>query len=298
MDDFPNLPLIDAVDMEILMHRDTHFGSNFSVMLEYYKKEHVGTFPDYSVSRIRELKEIEDNTGKDLSELILPSEAKEEIKKYQTLYFELRKVYEKEDSNRLPRLIADLLFSEEETPQKEIKALALEGETSLEPLIHLISSELFSNPLSPGYGRGPYLAVLALAKIEDPKTIPPLFEALGRHDFFTDEAIIQALCLKKESVKAFLIQQLKKRPLSKDNEKAALILSNLPPDPSLPTLALNLLTQEDVFTHYALATYLIFLAATTEIPKERLQFSNLLKIKNIDPELAFEINLIVDNWNK
>ena len=42
MDNASSFPLTDELDHAILMHKDVHFGGNFSLMIEYYKEEGKG----------------------------------------------------------------------------------------------------------------------------------------------------------------------------------------------------------------------------------------------------------------
>ncbi|MES2122812.1 MAG: hypothetical protein V4492_08575, partial [Chlamydiota bacterium] len=63
--------MTDAVDHDILMHRDAHFGGSFALMLEYYQKEGKGAHPEFGTSRIEELMRLEDECGENLAELVL-----------------------------------------------------------------------------------------------------------------------------------------------------------------------------------------------------------------------------------
>ena len=76
-------------------------------------------------------------------------------------------------------------------------------------LIDIITSEKFYQPLSPGYGEAPALAARCLGLIGDERAIRPLFEALGREDFFMEEAIYSALSTTGDSAKEFLLNCLK-----------------------------------------------------------------------------------------
>ena len=56
---FEHFPLVDALDHEILMHRDAHFGGLFSVMIDYYQTEGKGVQPQFSLQRIEKLQQLE-----------------------------------------------------------------------------------------------------------------------------------------------------------------------------------------------------------------------------------------------
>ena len=54
-ENFGHIPLLDAIDLDILMHKDAHFGGNFDIMIDYYEKEGVGSMPDFETDRIIEI---------------------------------------------------------------------------------------------------------------------------------------------------------------------------------------------------------------------------------------------------
>lgn len=297
MDNHADIPLLDAIDMEILMHRDAHFGSNFAVMLDYYEKEGVGVMPDYELDRIISLMKSEEEEKCNLSELLLPGPAKEKIEECQEMYRRLRDVFEKENSDPISLRVAELILSEEEFPEEEINALKQTGEKALPALIDLLGSTTFYDPLSPGYGRAPLLAAMALEVMGNEKAIPPLFEAIGKADFFTDEALIAALISFGDKSKEFLIKRLKHRPFSRENDNAAMVLSAFPEDETVAHEALLLLEEAEGQKRPSLAAYLIFLCAALKNPEERERFSKLLEIKELGPELLFEIKSIVNIWN-
>ena len=87
------IPLMDAIDMEILMHRDAHFGGNFEMMLEYYTQEGVGVMPDFELEEIKKLQNLENQMGKNLAETFLPEAAQEIVNQSKKLYQELRAIY-------------------------------------------------------------------------------------------------------------------------------------------------------------------------------------------------------------
>ena len=59
-------------------------------------------------------------------------------------------------------------------------------------------------------GKLPLLAARCLGLIRDERAIRPLFGALGREDFFMEEAIFDALALIGDKAKEFLLNALNK----------------------------------------------------------------------------------------
>ncbi len=289
--------LIDTTDMEILMHRDVHFSGSFESMLEYYESEGVGIVPDFETEEIRKLQKLEQEEGKNLSEH-LPEEAKEQVEKAKRLYQDLREVYSDEKTPPESLLLSDLILSEEELPEKEIAAIARQGKSMVPALIDLLSSPTFYDPLYPGYGRSPIFAAKCLAKIGDERAIPPLFEALGQDNFFTDEEMIYALTSFGEKSKAFLIQRLKQEPFSKDNEYAAIALTGFTDDPEIGRTALEVLEKEEVFKNPLFATYLVFACADLSEEVEKERFIAVTKKKGLPQNLLDEMMIVIKNWKK
>lgn len=290
--------LIDTIDMEILMHRDAHFGSSFDVMLEYYEHEGVGVMPDFEIEEIKKLKELEHQEGENLSEAYLPEEAKEGIEKAQKLYQDLREVYAEEKTPKESLLLSDLILSEEEAPEKEISAIVTQGKSMVPALIDLLTSSTFYDPLYPGYGRSPIFAARCLAKIGDERAIPPLFEALGQDNFFTDEEVIHALASFEEKAKVFLIQRLKQEPFSKDNEYAAIALTGFTEDEEIGKGALEVLENEETLEKPLFATYLIFACTDLTEEAERERFIAIAKKKGLSKTLLDEMLIVIKNWKK
>ncbi len=286
--------VIDTVDMEILMHRDIHFGGSFEIMLEYYGQDGVGVMPDFDIEQIEYLQKIELDHKQNLAEVYLPDAAKDSIEESKRIYHQLREVYDQKGE----KLISDLILSEEHHPEKEIQALVEQGKDSVTALIHLISSRVFYDPLYPGYGRSPIFAAKCLAKIQDERAIPPLFEALGQENFFTDEEIILALVSFGNRSKSFLIKRLKQEPLSKDNEYAAIALSGFSEDDEIATAALEVLEKETTLKHPLFAGYLIF--ACSDLTKGSLQerFTHVSKTNGLSKSIQDEMMVVIKNWKK
>ena len=54
-----NTPLVEAEAIDILMHRDAHFGGRFDIMIEVYSKEKAGAVLDVSCEEIERLAQME-----------------------------------------------------------------------------------------------------------------------------------------------------------------------------------------------------------------------------------------------
>jgi len=292
----PETPAIDTRDMEILMHRDAHFGGNFQIMIDYYEQEGVGMMPDFDVCEIKRLQQLEHELKQNISELYLPDQAKKMVEDTQKLYHSLRAAYEDEQKDPVAILISDLILSEEQVPEGEMKALVEQKEKAVLPLIHLLSAPSFYDPLYPGYGRAPIFAAKCLAKIQDKRAIPVLFEALGQENFFTDEEILYALRSFGSAAKTFLLKILQKMPLARDNEHAAIALGLFAEDPDVCQAALHLLDKEETWKRPSFATYLIFACSDLTDAKEREKFKSLLKKQDLSNPLRDEIEIVIKTW--
>lgn len=289
--------VIDTVDMEILMHRNVHFGGSFDVMLEYYSHEGVGVMPDFEVEEIKRLQSLEKEGGEDLAKLYLPEAAQEEIKKAQQLYKQLKEAYDEKNPKKETLLLSDLILSEEDLPEKEINALTDIGKEVVPLLIHLLSSPMFYDPLFPGYGRSPIFAAKCLVKIGDERAIPPLFEALGQDNFFTDEEIIHSLASFGNVSKSFLIKRLMQEPFSKDNEYAAMALSGFPEDEEIARISLELLEKEEIQKRPYFATYLVFACSELTKADDQKRFIALAK-QDLPSHLPEEMSIVIRNWKQ
>lgn len=277
------------------MHRDAHFGSNFDIMLEYYRDEGVGVMPDFDIHRIENLQKTEQGLGEDLAVKVLPLPAVEAVNRSKELYKKLREVYE--GNNKIAKLISDLILTEEDPPKSEINALIKEGDGALDALIHLISSSNFFDPLNPGYGRAPMFAARALGKIGNPKAIKPLFSAMGQESFFIDEAIILALKDLHSPAKDFLLKRLIDKPFNNDNEHAAIALSSFPLDNEIAKVALSLLRQEDVLQLENFASYLTCMCEGLQNHRDRLEVKAISERGDLPKMLKNELLMLLRIWN-
>jgi HEAT repeat protein len=289
-----HIPILDAVDLDILMHKDAHFGGSFDIMIDYYKRDGVGVMPDFDLKRIKELKKIEASFQGSLSESLLPMPAQQAVERSKKLYSELREVYEQE-AESLPKAICDLILTEEEYPENEISTLFRYGKAAVHPLIQLLSASDYYDPLFPGYGRAPIFAAMTLEKLQDSAAIPHLFAALGQENFFTDDAIIRALISFGKEAKTFLLKRLTKEPFSKDNVHAITALTTLEDDEEVAKISLGLLSNHPNHQNENFLRYLVFACSGLRHELDRLKFAEL-KSKHPDLRIKKEMEVIMKNW--
>ena len=284
-------PLLDEIDLEILMHKDAHFGGSFPVMIEYYEEDKVGVQEDFDLSRIKQLAAF-DKDGH-LSAEMLPDVAKNEVIFAKELYKKFRDCYEEQDE--LPKKLADLILAEEYEPVKEIEALSSFKKRAVKPLVEILQQDHFYNPLNPGYGIAPIHAALSLKQIGNKEAIPHLFHALGK-SFSVDEIIIDTLISFGKDAEDFLCDRLQGSPYTKDNYLAALALSSFPVKDETAELALHLLSKKESYDHPSFVSYLICICEGLENEAERAKFRKISASKNLPEAVKNEMQVILGFW--
>lgn len=296
---FEHFPIVDAVDHEILMHRDAHFGGQFPIMLEYYHQEGKGIQPEFDITRIERLAHLEEQLKQNLAALFLAAHEIQKIADSREAYQKLRAIYEvKKPKNLYPRLIADLILSEEEEPEAEIAAIAAEKDKIVPALIDLLRSEELYDPLFPGYGQAPFLAVQCLGRIGDKRAIIYLFEALGQSDFFADDQIIKALKAIGKPALDFLLHVMNGRPINEDNEKAAIALIAFKDEEEVANHCFDLLQQPDIRKDPCLSTYLVLACAGLKDSARRQAFKNMSQDSHLAPLLREDIKGVMHDWEE
>lgn len=289
--------MADSLDIQILMHRDAHFGGKFEFMLDYYDAGGKGIQPDFEIDRIRQLAETERSMGQNLSALMLSGADAEKVADSRAAYKSLRDLYEtKNVKTILPQLVADLILAEEEEPENEIAAIAAHKSAAVPLLIDLLRSPEFSNPLFPGYGYAPTLAIQCLGRIGDKRSLISLFEAIGEGDFFNEDLILDALKSIGEPAKEFLLKVLQGRPLNYDNERAAIALERFKEDPSVGKKCLGMLVQPEVLKDVPLATYLALNCEGLIDPEDRARFTSLANDPAVPKSIQIDVRAIVKHW--
>lgn len=297
------LSFADATDIGILMHRDVHFGGQFESMLEYYNKYGKGINPDFELTRISALDEIEKRIKQNLAPLLLSGADAEKVARAKEAYKKLRSVYEQKKPSssskpNFPLLIANLILSEEESPEEEIAAIVAQKGAIVPALIDLLRSEDYSDPLFPGYGLAPNLAVKCLGLIGDKRAIIALFETIGEGDFFSEDMALDALKAIGAPAKEFLLRVLHGQPITYDNERAAIALSRFRNDPEVAMRCLEMLKTLDLKKHFLLADYLVLVCEGLSNPEERKEFHRLAELATTPPALQRDIQAMVKEWNK
>jgi HEAT repeat protein len=290
--------LTDDPDHQIVMHRDAHFSGSFAAMLGYYAQEGKGVNPEFEIERIEELMQMESALGENLASTLLSDEEREKVKQAKKLYMDLRDLYEQNLGSNIPRLIADLILCEEEEPTELISQLVAKGTTVSAPLIDLIRTDDFYDPLFPGYGLAPALAAKCLGLIKDPRAIKPLFEAMGKEGFFAEEEIIEALHQIGTPARDFLIQVITTLPITNDSERAAIALIRFEEDESAAQACLEMLKNEKSWKYPSFATYLVLGCAGLKRAEDREAFVSLMKNSNVSPDLLYEMKHIASSWSK
>lgn len=217
--------LTDALDHEILMQRDAHFGGDFTVMARHYQEERMTHHPEITLERIAYLAALEKAEKEDLAPLLLTGPEAERVARARHAYAQLKALYEAPLLSPLPRLIADLILTEEEMPEPEIAALVAYGKESIPALLQLLGADDSYDTLFPGYGYAPYYALLCLRRLPDPSAIRPLFGLLQRDLPFEDSVVLDALHAIGAPAKAFLLQVLRGKRITNDTLHAAYALA-------------------------------------------------------------------------
>lgn len=297
--DSEDFPMTDAVDIAILMHREAHFGGKFEFMIDYYEKGGKGVMPDFDLERIRQLALWERDIKQNLAALYLSGADAEKVAESRKAYRDMRALYEATKSTSpFPILIADLVLSEEEDPRAEIEAVIAHKGAIVPFLIDLLRSPDFHDPLFPGYGHAPHLAVKCLGEIGDKRAIISLFEEIGEGDFFDEDAILTALKVIGAPAKEFLLRVVKSKPLNIDNEKAAIALVAFKDDPEVAEECFKLLLDPSVRKDLALSTYLVLACEGLTNPDLQKQFAALSEDPTIDRALREDIKVVVKSFTK
>ena len=285
--DLSSLPLTDELDHEILMHKEVHFSGSFPDMIEYYENEGKGVQDHFDLFRIQELALIEREVGYSLAEELLQDREQELVAKAKEKYLLLRELYECDEASPVALAVADLIISEEESPDEEIEALLALGKDAVPALLELIEADEFASPLLPGYGLAPLYAAEVLGKLGDERAILPLFQGARGHDFEREATFFAALA--RLPSQEFLLRKLSHFPLTRDHQIAADALANFPPNEEIGKVALTLLHEEAVRKEPTLSFALILLCEGLKSPAEREKFALLAQGTLFPPYLREEI---------
>ncbi len=274
---------IEETDIEILMHKEVHFSGEFPLMLEYYYNEGKGIQEAFEIDRIERLAVFEKQSPSPLIDALLGEEDLVKIQKAKESYLKLKKA-----SSPAEKKIADLILSEEENPEEIKESLYKMGEKVIPLLISLLKKEEFYDPLFPGYGLAPSLAGECLGLLQAKEAVIPLFEAIPKAEFFSEQPLVAALFQIGDAAKEFLLSQVKKTPITKENENAAIALLPFQEDPAVISTCLTLLEMVEVQKRPVFFTYLLFIMDSLQDPVSRARLENLRKCP-LSPELLEEL---------
>lgn len=298
-EEFEEFHLSDAIDAAILMHRDVHFGGSFDIMLEYYEKGGKGVQPEFEIEKILALIEMEKSLNENLAGLLLTGADAERVARAKQTYKQLRSLYDIENPvNAYPQKIANLIFSEDEEALEEIKEIVKERSGIVPALIELIKSQDFYDPLFPGYGSAPAFAINCLGQIGDKRAIICLFESIGNSDFFDDEMALNALKGIGEPAKQFLLNVLKRKPYTIDNEKAAIALIAFKDEADVADSCLKMLQDPETMKDPALATYLILCCGGLTSPVQKDAIKALASDPKTPKILQQDFKLLIKSWDQ
>jgi hypothetical protein len=266
-------------------------------MLNYYKMEGKGVSPNFSLTDIEKLASYEEELGQNLAPLVLTGADAEKVASAKEAYKNLRDLYnDKTAKSKAPLLIADLILAEEEEPHREIEAIIHHGSSITPFLIDLLRSQEFYDPLFPGYGHAPDLAAFCLGKLGDKKAIIALFETLDMGDFEHEESTLRAIRALGEPARDFLLNVVKGRPITFDNERAALGLIAFIDDPKVQECVLDELMDPKVRASSPLNSYLALVCERLHSKDAKEKFQSLLNDPKLDKVFKQDILSVIREW--
>lgn len=290
-------PFFDEVDLEILRHREAHFGGSFQVMIDYYGNEGKGLVEEFSIRRLEELQQLEEEQGENIAGQLLNSEDFEKISNVKEKYAQLQLLAERKGKeNLLPRLMAELILSPSVEADEEREAILAQGEDAIPFLLNLLEAEPFYDPLYPGFGQAPSLAALCLGRLGSAKAVIPLFERIGRYEFFIESQLIHALTLIGRSAKDFLLRIAKSRPVTSDNEKACIALAAFKGDADIVDFFIAAVSDPEMWKHETLVIYCILGCEGVANPQQREQLRQLLAHPDFPRACREELKALISTW--
>jgi len=290
------LPVSDEECIDILMHREIHFGGKFSEMIPYYERRGRGVQFGIDTRKISALAAHEKELGQNIAPIMLEVSHAEKIAKVKKAYEVLREVYDKDKPALAELLITDLILTEEIDAENERKAITVRKGELVGALVQLLRSEEMHDPHYPGYGLAPIEAAKCLGEIGDIRALYSLFEEIGKGDFFDEEIIIKSFAAMKDQGKEFLLKVVSKKPLTEDNEKAAIALASFKRDPEVIKTALELLKDLEVQNDYPYSGYLALLFDEETDPAIQAEYQKIVQDKKTPQLLKDEMQIVTKQW--
>jgi len=236
------ISLLEEEVLEILLHRDIHFGSQWSIMEDYRGKG--ATFEPEEVAKVRQMEEA---AGENLAPLLFSEGDMKLVAKVRSLYQGLRDLCEQEEVKQpYPKLIAELILAEEDEEVEALEGVMREGKAIVPELLKLATHPEFAGPLYPGYGKAPLLAIYALARMGDRRAIVPLFELVGHESLEVEGAAVAALGQFRDDAEPFLLNILEGDTITPDTERAAIVLTTFPYSKEIQQACQKMLRREGV----------------------------------------------------
>ncbi len=281
----------------ILMLRDAHFRGHFDLMLQsFYNENFIGNNLNIDISEIEYLEKIEKKIQQNLAPLILSANEAERIYKSRLMYENLKKVYflKNKNNNEKSKILADLLLIEFFPFDKEVNAVIQLKDDIIPDLLNIINNPNFYDPVFPGFGEIPKIAIECLSKINNPKVIPHIFSLLGKENL-SDDDLSFFLSQFNENAKKFFFKILISLPITKDHSIAAFCLTRFN---DLETIKFceELLYIPEYHKDPLLLYYLINIVIQN--PNSNLiQYIQEKIYKKLPKNLQKEIDLIVRDWH-
>ena len=253
-DEHADLPLFEEEDKLCLMHRDAHFSESFPAMEEYYSNPDAkGIVEEIDLPRIQMLETIQNGIKTNLAPLIISGPDAEKVALSKQMYKELADLAEKDPSSP-EGLLASAILSEEDIDEI-VAHISSEVVKKPKMLMLLATSDLFCDPLFPGYGTASCLAIRLLGRMKYEAAILDLFQLIGKRDFSTESAVLETLRKIGAPAKKFAIDRLSSVPITSDHEKAAMVLIEFLPDKEITDL-FAIIIRDPKVTDVRLKSYL------------------------------------------
>lgn len=294
-----HIPLNDPLDVDILMHRDAHFGGSFSVMLEYYRRGGRGANSDIEIQQIEELHAIEKARDVNLSEELLSAGDKQRVAKARQTYEQLKELCNSsKEPASMSSLIAHLILAEDEELPQAIAAVVAKKGAIVTLLLDMLRSTDLADPLFPGYGQAAMLAAQCLGQIGDKRGLLLLFSALDGASFAEEEILLESLRSLGEPARLFLLNLAKRSPPDSDSERAAAALSTFPLDAATANSCFDALCSLNITSQPLLATYLALCCQGLTDREKQNSFCHLAEDTTLPISLRRDMQVISREWSK
>jgi len=284
-DGFEN-PLVDEEDRDILMHRDAHFAGNFDLMIEAYMDEKKSAVLDTSMKRIQTLARQEQELQRNIAAILLSGPDAEKIAFSRKMYRDLSALFDNPQKS-LPKAVAGLILTESEHAEEEIDEVCSYGKAAIEPLLEIVESPLFTDPLFPGYGEAPLLAARALALLQAGEAVMPILYLIKEAPHLENE-LVTVLHAIGPTAKVSLMK------LAEHYDDTALQALLAFPDHETAAFCFRMLKSNP---DHPAAPYFV-LGCEHLNDQEKQEFTDLLKSGKYPAGVLEEMRFLTSSWNK